>query len=297
MPTFSTPEPIAVSIELAVGDVRLVASERTDTVVEVRPSNVAHEADVRAAEDLRVDFSSGALAVKTAERRGPGLFGRTGSVDVTIQLPSGSQLHGVTAAGTFHGTGRLGECRMKAASGDIRLDGTGAIDVDTSSGTVEVNHVAGDADVRTASGDVRLRRVDGNALAKSANGSVTIGDIGGDLRVATANGDVSVDRGGRTIAASTAKGDLRVGETGHGPVALETAYGQIEVGIPAGTAARLDARTSLGRIDNRLDSAERPEPSDRTIDVRARTAYGDVVIRRSTPAPAAGPEMLAQKDV
>ena len=39
MPTFETPEPISVSLELGVGDVRIAASERTDTVVEVRPSD------------------------------------------------------------------------------------------------------------------------------------------------------------------------------------------------------------------------------------------------------------------
>ncbi len=287
MPTFSTPDPISVSIELAVGEVHLVASERTDTVVDVRPSNVAVDADVRAAEELRVGYTSGALGIKTTKRFGPGLFGRTGSVVVTIALPAGSRLHGAAAAATFQSTGRLGECRMKTASGDIRLDATGSIDVDSSSGSVEVGQVAGDADVRTASGDVRLGRVDGNAVVKSANGSASVGGIDGDLRAATANGDVSVDRGGRTIAAATARGDLRVGQTGSGPVTLETAYGQIEVGIPAGTAARLDVRTSFGRVENGLDSAERPEASDRTIDVRARTGYGDVVIRRSAPAAAA----------
>jgi hypothetical protein len=39
MPTFDTPEPIAVTIELVVSYVRITASDRTDTVVEVRPSD------------------------------------------------------------------------------------------------------------------------------------------------------------------------------------------------------------------------------------------------------------------
>src|SRR3712207_7880717 len=39
MPVFATPEPISVTIDLSVGDVRLVAGDRTDTVVEVRPSD------------------------------------------------------------------------------------------------------------------------------------------------------------------------------------------------------------------------------------------------------------------
>ena len=39
LPAFATPDPIAVSIELSVGDVRVVASDRADTVVQVRPSD------------------------------------------------------------------------------------------------------------------------------------------------------------------------------------------------------------------------------------------------------------------
>ena len=43
MPEFDTPEPITVEIDLVVGDVRLTASERANTVVEVRPSDPADE--------------------------------------------------------------------------------------------------------------------------------------------------------------------------------------------------------------------------------------------------------------
>ena len=49
MPTFATPQPIHVSLELAAGAVRISASERTDTVVEVRPRDPASAADVQAA--------------------------------------------------------------------------------------------------------------------------------------------------------------------------------------------------------------------------------------------------------
>ena len=34
-------------------------------------------------------------------------------------------------------------------------------------------------------------------------------------------------------------------------------------------------------LDNELDATERPEGSDQTVEVRARTSIGDVVIRRA----------------
>ncbi|MGH3980492.1 MAG: hypothetical protein ACRDRZ_16080 [Pseudonocardiaceae bacterium] len=39
--------------------------------------------------------------------------------------------------------------------------------------------------------------------------------------------------------------------------------------------------TQFGRVHNRLDTAQGPEPSDETVEVHARTSYGDIVIRRS----------------
>ena len=39
MPEFDTPEPVAVTLEIGIGHVLIEASERTDTVVEVHPSD------------------------------------------------------------------------------------------------------------------------------------------------------------------------------------------------------------------------------------------------------------------
>lgn len=61
MPTFDTPEPISVTLELGVGDIRIVAGERTDTVVEVRPSDAARTSDVTAAQQTRVEYAGGRL--------------------------------------------------------------------------------------------------------------------------------------------------------------------------------------------------------------------------------------------
>src|SRR5207302_6111163 len=49
MPTFATPEPISVTLELVIAHVRIVAADRPDTVVEVRPSDPAKKADVTVA--------------------------------------------------------------------------------------------------------------------------------------------------------------------------------------------------------------------------------------------------------
>ncbi len=64
MPKFETPEPISVSVALVVGDLRIIASDRNDTVVVVSPNDSSSEGDVKAAEQTRVEFSQGRLLVK-----------------------------------------------------------------------------------------------------------------------------------------------------------------------------------------------------------------------------------------
>ena len=88
-------------------------------------------------------------------------------------------------------------------------------------------------------------------------------------------------REGGDVNASTANGDVRVGGVRRGSASLKTSFGEIEVGIQAGTAARLDVHTEFGHIRNRMDASEGPGPSDETVEVRARTSYGDIVIHRS----------------
>ena len=69
MPTFDTPTPISLSVELGVGDLRIVAAERTDTIVEIRPSDPAKKSDVTAAEQTRVEFDGGKLSIKGPKGR------------------------------------------------------------------------------------------------------------------------------------------------------------------------------------------------------------------------------------
>ncbi|MFI5082542.1 MAG: DUF4097 family beta strand repeat-containing protein [Streptosporangiales bacterium] len=281
MPTFDTPEPISAVVELVVGDVRITASDRDDTAVEIRPSDESHEPDVRAAEQTRIEYSAGQLLVKGPRQRSLSLFGKPGSIDVTIGLPTGSQVYGDASVAAFRCAGRLGECRVKTAAGDIQFEHTGPLAVNTGAGAIAVDRAEGPAEISSGSGRIRLGQIDGTAVIKNSNGDSWIGEITGDLRVNAANGDISVGHADAGVTASTANGDVRVGEVMHGSTTLKTGFGEIEVGIHDGTAARLDVHTQFGQIHNQMDTSDGPGPSDQTVEVRARTSYGDIVIRRS----------------
>ena len=281
MPTFETPGPISAVIDLVVGDARITASDRDDTVVEIRPSDASHEQDVRVAEQTRVEYSAGRLLITAPRQRALSLFGRPGSINVTIDLPSGSDVYGDASVVAFRCTGRLGECRVKTSAGDVQLEQTGPLEVNTGAGAIAVDRAVGPAEISTGSGRVRLGQIDGTAVIKNSNGDSWIGEVTGDLRVNAANGDISVGHADAGVTASTANGDVRVGELMRGEASLKTGFGEIEVGIHAGTAARLDVHTGFGQIRNQMDASDGPGPSDQTVEVRARTSYGDIVIRRA----------------
>jgi hypothetical protein len=283
MPTFDTPEPISVTVELGVGDLRIVASDRTDTMVEVRPSDPAKQADVTAAEQTRVEYAGGRLLIKAPKNwrqytpRGGGE-----SIDVQIELPAGSHLRGDTGVAALRCQGRLGECRYKTGIGDIQLDQAGAVQLRTGVGDITVGRADGDAEVRTGSGSVRIDGIDGMAVVKNSNGDTWIGRVTGDLRVNAANGRISVDQASATVAAKSANGDVYLGEVAHGTVVAQTAFGKVKIGIRDGAAAWLDLNTRYGTVRNDLDAAERPGPGEDAVEVRARTAFGDITIHRSS---------------
>ena len=67
MTVFQTPDPISVSLEFGIGDLRLVASDGTETVVDVEPTDPTKEGDVNAAKQTRVENLSGSLLVRDEE--------------------------------------------------------------------------------------------------------------------------------------------------------------------------------------------------------------------------------------
>ncbi|GAA4258257.1 DUF4097 family beta strand repeat-containing protein [Dactylosporangium darangshiense] len=261
MPTFATPEPVAVKVTLDTGRIRVVASERADTVVEVLPAGPASSA-LAAAEQTRVELAAGALSV-TAPHRAflrPG-----GGIEVHLQLPAGSGISVSAVWVDVQAEGRLGACRFSTMGGPIRLERTGALSVSTSGS------------------DVAVERVDGPADVQGATSSVQIRECAEDVTVATANGGIVVSRPASGVTAKTANGDIVVGALVRGQAVLTTARGSVEVGIGEGTAVHVDARSRLGSVHNLLEVRDGPDGFAERASVYARTWYGAITVQRATP--------------
>jgi putative adhesin len=279
MPTFATPEPITATLTLVVADVRLRAADRADTVVTIAPRDPSDAEDVQLAERTRVEFADGRLEIRAHRSwRSISPFRSGGALDIEIDLPAGSEVRGEASMAEVHAAGPLGTCHFTTSVGDFTFDRTGPATFSTN-GRVSVGRIEGPAEIKAA-GAVRIDEIGGTTTIKNLNGVTHVGRVTADLTCRAANGDIAVDTTLAGVSATTSNGDIRVDEVISGDVSLETAYGRIEVGIRPGTAAQLDVNSRHGRVRNALDAVEGPDRSDEVASVRARTSYGDVVIRR-----------------
>jgi len=286
--TFSTPSPIAVTLDLYVADVRFAVSDRTDTSVEVRPSDPGKAADIQAAENTRVEYDDATRTLSVVSRKPRNRFvnfssKRPESIDVVIELPTDSDVRGEAGIGDFQADGALGTVVLKTDLGIVRLAETGPLNVRSGLGEITVEGVSGSAEVHGGSSDILIGAVDGPADVSTGNGKVRVGVVTGPASVKASNGTVSVDRALSDITAVSSNGEVRVGEVARGKVSATSKNGAVEVGIREGSAAWLELNTGLGRVYNELASADAPdagEPVDR-VEVHASTKLGNVTVRRA----------------
>ncbi|NGO68261.1 DUF4097 family beta strand repeat-containing protein [Streptomyces boncukensis] len=275
---FDTPEPLTAILEFDIGSVRVSASKRATTVVRVAPGDGSDDKDVQAAQQTEVTCSGSTLLVKGPRQRS--LFGTSGAISVSVELPAGSDLRASSPMATYLCEGRLGACRLRTSVGDIQLDVADSAFLKSSSGAITVNRVEGEAEIN-GSGRIDVGEVGGPAQLKNQNGETTVGEVSGELRVRSSNGSVSVDAAHAGVDARAGNGAIRVGEVSHGEVELHSSAGHLEVGVREGSAAWLDMDTSCGGVRNALGGTEAPGADQPTVRLRARTGMGDIVVRRA----------------
>jgi len=276
MPTFATPGPITATVKVAGAQVRVTASDRTDTAVLVEPINRASQSDVKVANKTKVDFASGQLKVKTTASGD-----KNGSVAITIDLPAGSRLAANLAYSSVHADGPLGGCELHMASGRVRLDRIDALRANISAGEVAIGHIAGRAEIDGGVFAVRIGEVDGPVGIAGSGGRAWIGHAAADLELSSGSGGLDIDRADGSVTATTASGAIRIGRMTHGQAKLMNGSGNIEVGISEGTVASIDANSERGAVHNFVSSQGNSDPSDPKVMVHARTRHGDIIIQRA----------------
>lgn len=216
MQKFETPAPISAVLAIPAGRVQVIAADRADTAVEVRPANPAKSRDVQLAEQTTVAYADGELRIHTPEPKSQ-LFGPSASVEVTVQLPTGSRVEGKAAACELRGVGRLGDVVFDGAYRRIKLDEAADVRLTAVDGDVEVGRLTGPAEISTARGDIRIAEaVQGTVVLRTQSGDITVGAAAGvsaALDAGTGYGRISnaLKNDGTAdldIRATTSRGDI-----------------------------------------------------------------------------------------
>jgi hypothetical protein len=265
----------ALKVRVISGSVAILASEDEPSL----------DVSSLAGQPLLVTHEAGILTITYEDLQPGGLLGwlrpQRHSADVTITVPGGcpTQVGVVNASAIVSGISA--KVSAKSVSGDITLDG-----------------VTGSVDAKTVSGDLEARGIDGEIAFNSLSGDLTLaGGALGHLDARTVSGRVTADI------------DLRDG----GGVRVSTVSGDVAVRLPACASARVDLRSTSGRLHSGFDGLSQspgPGPAAMSATIGSGSANlsvtsmtGDVtLLARPEPAdqPAPGqarsPEQAADPD-
>jgi hypothetical protein len=133
-------------------------------------------------------------------------------------------------------------------SGSVRIRGASSVDVEVSSGSIDVQDVAGAVRASTSSGSVRLERIAGPATVHTSSGRITGSELAGPVDAKASSGDVNIGLArAQDVRAETSSGDVEVAApAGRYRISVDgdDAGGEYP-GSPAGLVADSSARYAL----------------------------------------------------
>lgn len=279
MPRFETPGPISAEINLPVGDLVLSASDRTDTVVTIAARHPKRSTDVALAEQTTVSWADSRLVIEAPAKRW-NVLGPTASIQVTVHLPTGSDVRATSAVGSIVADGRFGRCEFRAKVGSVRVDRLhgGAVKADV--GEVKIGTSDGPLEVTANVGMIRIAELVAAATLRSTHGGIAVRRTRHQLDASCSSGSIQVDEADGAVDLRTSYGSVGIGSVGSGRVRLESSFGSLEVGVAGGVPVWLDATSGRGTVYNQLDVTGPPSPGEPFVELRARTD-GDIRVRRA----------------
>ena len=268
---FQTPQRVQLFTRIGRGSVRVRALDTTETRVRVAGPDSDQVVVTQDGDEISV----------VAPRQRTGFSGREPEYDVTVTLPHDSDVQTRTGSAGITIEGPVGTCRLKSGSGDVQLDTVnGPAMIHTGSGDITVGEAHAELRVKSGSGDVRIGRSESSTVVSTGSGDVRIETSHGPTVVKTGSGNVGVEDSHGDLSLATGSGDMVVAAAHRGRFVANGASGDVHVGVPAGIPVWTDIFTMTGDIRSDLVGAGEPAEGADHIEVRAKTATGDIVLRQ-----------------
>jgi hypothetical protein len=188
--------------------------------------------------------------------------GRWASVEVTIWC--GEPIH-------FRG-------RIVAADFTAALD-LASVHIESASGEVSVDEVAGDATIRSASGDIRAGTVGGDLEVAAASGDVRAGHVKGSTSVKTASGDVKIGTADGEFVAKSASGSIFVSRFEGSSFDAKSLSGDVSLGVPSGRKFEVTFHTLSGEVHTDFPVGQGDQGGRTSARLSIRTISGDITVQ------------------
>lgn len=196
--------------------------------------------------------------------------------------------------------GRVGgELIAETSGGGIDIAYGGTVYARTGGGGIEVAGSAGRVDVKTSGGGIDIARAGGAVEAVTSGGGIDIDGAAGPVLARTSGGGIDLRDVAGSVEARTSGGGIRADLTGPRTageeVLLESGGGSIELSLPKGVKAEIDAEIRLQGARRRYRIASdfdliideggsritgRGKLNGGGGEVRLRTTNGDIEIRK-----------------
>jgi DUF4097 and DUF4098 domain-containing protein YvlB len=266
---FETHQPVRLFTEIGKGAVRVTATDTTETHVAISGRDAA---------EVQVRQDGDHISVIGPKQRG-GFFGTDNRLEVTVELPTGSELSIRTGSADITVTGTVGVAQIKSGSGDVEVDtADGALVVETGSGDIRVEEARAELKAKSGSGDVLVVDAGATLMVSTGSGDVQLWTTHGPVVVKTGSGDIKVGEAGSDVSVSTGSGDVVVTTARRGRMTAKGASGDVRVGVPAGVPVWTDISTVSGEIRSTLQGAGQPQEGADHVEVRAKVVSGDIVL-------------------
>jgi hypothetical protein len=232
-----------VVLRTGAGDLK-VRGSATATRIEAKGQACAAKQELLDASQVNVRREGKVVFVETAlpQDKSGWSWGNNdyAYIDLDLSLPSGLPVEAIDSSGDAELSGLkslemqdssgdldieaiAGAVEVNDSSGDLEIERVGSVRVRDSSGDIEISEVSKDATVLVdSSGDMRISRVQGNVeVQQDSSGGIRIEEVKGSVKI---DSDSSGD-----IYAGGVGGDFTVSEDSSGSIGHGTIAGKITV--------------------------------------------------------------------
>ena len=191
--------------------------------------------------------------------------------EIKILIPDGTRTDVQTTSGAIR-VKKLNDANIELQSSKGAIDvqkTSGKVDVETKGGIVRLTYVSGKIEVESTTGEIKLENCEGETEIKSDDGPVSIDFHTGDIKIKTAGGTQTLSK----ISESQMNMESSIGD-----IAVRQAEGPISIRTKRGNVLLSDVKTNL-QIETEKGKVKTEQPITLTSSSDITTTEGSVMLK------------------